>query len=69
MAMEDAVQQELGGLVENKVEESSFSISETPEQKLNYVLTGETTVEPDPNKVLKFTHKHLMKGSDKVGFQ
>lgn len=62
MAMEDAVQQELGGLVENKVEESSFSISETPEQKLNYVLTGETTVEPDPNKVLKFTHKHLMKG-------
>ena len=35
MAMEDAVQQELGGLVENKVEESSFSISETPEQTLN----------------------------------
>ena len=62
MAMEDAVQQELGGLVEKQVEESSFSTSETPEQKLNYILTGETTVEPDPNKVLKFTHKHLMKG-------
>lgn len=62
MAMEDEVQKELGGLVENSVEDSSFSVNETPEQKMNYVLTGETTVEADPNKVLKFTHKHLTKG-------
>ena len=60
--MEDAVQQELGALLESKVEDSSFSITETPEQKLNYILTGETTVEPDPNKVLKFTNRHLTKG-------
>ena len=60
--MEDAVQQELGALLEPKVEDSSFSITETPEQKLNYILTGETTVEPDPNKVLKFTNRHLTKG-------
>ena len=60
--MEDAVQQELGALLEPKVEDSSFSVTETPEQKLNYILTGETTVEPDPNKVLKFTNRHLTKG-------